>query len=82
MLRGVGHGRYRVDEAVSTWTFDVTGHADLAVSMDWAAMGDMPDMGITVEASLDGEAPSTIFKVGFTPAGDASYVRAAPQPPS
>lgn len=48
-----------------TYTFDVGNLTDLRLSMDWAAMGDLPAPGITVTASIDGSAPDTVFEMGY-----------------
>jgi hypothetical protein len=54
---------YRVSDATMTYTFDVSGCTNLSLAMDWAASGDMPDLGIRVDASMDGGASQTIFQV-------------------
>jgi len=64
---------YRVDNAEATWTFDVTGYRDLAVEMEWAVMGNMPDMGITIDAAGNDGVFQTVFQVGYTFAGTARY---------
>jgi hypothetical protein len=65
---------YRVDKADATWTFNVKGYVSLTVEMEWAVMGDMPDMGITVDVSLDNGGFQTVFQIGYTPAGTNRYV--------
>ena len=64
---------YRVDNAMATYTFDVAGYTNLSVSMDWACSGNMPDLGVSVGATLDGGTLQTLFEIGSSD-GSVTYV--------
>ena len=63
---------YRVDNAAVTYTFDVAGYTNLSVSMDWACSGNMPDLGVSVGATLDGGASQKLFEIGSSD-GSVTY---------
>ena len=64
---------YRVSNGTLAYTFDVSGFTNLSLAMDWAASGDMPDLGIRVDASIDGGVSQTTFQVVSDPT-DPTYL--------
>jgi hypothetical protein len=65
---------YRVDNATMTYTFDVTGYNNLSLKMDWAVSGDMPNIQISVDASIDGDASQHVFGIESSPNFSPNFV--------